>query len=110
MERELELSDAALRYEEHGEGPAVVFLHGFPLDRTVWRYQLGRLDGFRRIALDLRGMGASAAPGGDYSMATYASDVLGLLDALGIRAAAFCGLSMGGYILMEILRRARRAG
>lgn len=106
MERTVELADVSLSYEAHGEGPPIVFLHGFPLDRTIWRQQLARLDGFHRIAPDLRGMGASSVPRAGYSMAAYATDVLALLDALALRRVALCGLSMGGYVVMELLRRA----
>lgn len=96
---------AELAVESQGSGPAVLFIHGFPLDRTIWRHQVDHLDGFRRIAPDLRGMGRSAAPDLGYSMSTYAEDLAGLLEALGEESAVLCGHSMGGYIAFEFLRR-----
>lgn len=96
---------AGLAVEVRGSGPAVVFIHGFPLDRTIWRHQIEQLDGFRRIAPDLRGMGRSAAPDLGYSMTSYAEDLAGILEALGENSAVLCGLSMGGYIAFEFLRR-----
>jgi pimeloyl-ACP methyl ester carboxylesterase len=88
-----------------GDGPAVLLVHGFPFDRTMWRHQVASLSGWCRIAPDLRGAGESSPTGGGYSMTTYADDLVGMLDGLGIDQAVVCGLSMGGYILFELLRR-----
>ena len=88
-----------------GEGPAVVFLHGYPLDRSIWAHQVTHLHGVRRIAPDLRGFGRSDAPDLGYSMATWADDVAALLEALGEERAVLCGLSMGGYVAFEFARR-----
>jgi pimeloyl-ACP methyl ester carboxylesterase len=82
-----------------------VFIHGFPFDRTMWRHQLAGLSRWKRVALDLRGAGASSAPADGYSVARYADDVVQVLDALGIDRAVVCGLSLGGYILFDLLRR-----
>lgn len=101
------VNGVSLAIETRGGGPAVVFIHGFPLDRTIWRHQLDTLTGFRRIAYDLRGLGQSDAPDLGYSMATYADDLAGLLDALGEDRVVLCGLSMGGYVAFEFLRRYR---
>jgi len=101
------VNGVSLAIETRGSGPPIVFLHGFPLDRTIWRHQLDTLTGYRRIALDLRGMGQSDAPDLGYSMATYADDLAGVLDALGEEGVVLCGLSMGGYIAFEFLRRYR---
>jgi 3-oxoadipate enol-lactonase len=90
-----------------GEGPAVLFIHGYPLDHTLWQHAVASLEGYRRIAPDLRGMGLSDAPDLGYSMATYADDLADLLDALGVDEVVLCGLSMGGYIAFEFLRRWR---
>lgn len=96
-----------LAVDVRGKGPAILFLHGYPLDRTIWRDQIEALDGYRRIAPDLRGMGQSDAPDLGYSMATYAADVGALLDALGVDEVVLCGLSMGGYVALEFLRKWR---
>ena len=90
-----------------GSGPAILFLHGYPLNRTIWRDQVAALDGWRRIAPDFRGMGASGAPDGGYSMAAYADDLEAILDALEIEQTVLCGLSMGGYVAFEFIRRWR---
>jgi 3-oxoadipate enol-lactonase len=96
-----------LAVEVRGDGPAVLFVHGYPLDRSIWRDQLEALEGFRRIAPDLRGMGQSDAPDLGYSMSIYAADLAALLDAMAIDEVILCGLSMGGYIAFEFLRNWR---
>ena len=94
-----------LAVEVRGEGVPVLFVHGFPFDRSMWRHQVAALTKWKRVAVDLRGAGGSAAPGDGYSMARYADDLVGVLDALGLRQVVVCGLSMGGYIAFELLRR-----
>jgi pimeloyl-ACP methyl ester carboxylesterase len=96
-----------LAVEVRGSGPAILFIHGYPLDRTIWRDQVRALDGFCRIAPDLRGMGQSDAPDLGYSMSIYADDLAAILDALGIDDVVLCGLSMGGYVALEFLRQRR---
>ena len=86
-----------------GEGPPVVFIHGFPFDHGLWRHQMALL-GWTSIAPDLRGAGRSPIAG-KYSMQQYAEDLVGMLDQMQLERAVFCGLSMGGYVLFEILRR-----
>ncbi|MCC6773533.1 MAG: alpha/beta fold hydrolase, partial [Gemmatimonadaceae bacterium] len=99
--------DFEIGYDDVGTGEPVLFLHGFPHNRTLWAAQLGALfDRARCIAPDLRGFGEStvAAP---YSMNQYADDAVALLDALRIERAVVCGLSMGGYVALAIWRRHR---
>lgn len=103
----LTVNGVNLAVEVRGEGPAILFVHGYPLDRTLWQHQLSALTGFRRIAPDLRGLGLSDAPDLGYSMATYADDLAALLDALQADQVVLCGLSMGGYVALEFARRYR---
>jgi YbgC/YbaW family acyl-CoA thioester hydrolase len=101
------VNGVSLAVDSRGDGRCVLFIHGYPFDRTLWQYQLSHLEGWRRIAPDLRGMGLSDAPDLGYSMTTYADDLAALLDALGVESAVLCGLSMGGYVAFEFLRRFR---
>ena len=101
----LTVNGVSLAVELRGEGPAVLFVHGYPFDHTIWRDQIDALDGYRRIAPDLRGMGQSDAPDLGYGMSIYAADLAALLDALGVDDVVLCGLSMGGYVIFEFLRR-----
>jgi 3-oxoadipate enol-lactonase len=105
--RRFTVNGVTLAVEVRGEGPAVLFVHGYPFDRSIWSHQIAALDGYRRIAPDLRGMGASDAPDLGYSMEIYAADLAALLDVLGADEIVLCGLSMGGYIAFEFLRRWR---
>lgn len=101
------VNGVTLAVEHRGTGPAILFVHGFPLDRSMFQHQIDTLTGYRRIAPDLRGMGQSDAPDLGYSMSTYAEDLAALLDALGEREVVLCGASLGGYICFEFLRRWR---
>jgi len=102
-----DLGGLTLAVDSRGDGPALLLVHGFPLDHSLWAHQVAALARWRRIAPDLRGAGASDAPDGGYSMATYADDLARLLDRLQIARAVVAGLSMGGYIAFEMLRRHR---
>lgn len=98
-----------LGYDDVGSGPAVVLLHGFPLSRRMWEPQVAPLvaAGFRVIIPDLRGFGESEAPAGGYDMNTFADDVVALLNYLGVGRAVVGGMSMGGYVLLNLLERYR---
>jgi YbgC/YbaW family acyl-CoA thioester hydrolase len=96
-----------LAVEVRGEGPALLFVHGYPLDRTMWHNQMEALEGYQRIAPDLRGMGQSDAPDLGYSINIYAADLAALLEVLNIEQVVLCALSMGGYIAFEFLRHWR---
>jgi len=95
-----------IAYTDEGAGTPIVFIHGYPLDRTMWDAQVkGLSPRFRAVAIDLRGHGASQAPFWLTTVDTYADDVRGLMDHLGIDRAVICGFSMGGYVTFAFLRR-----
>lgn len=98
-----------LAYEERGSGPTLVFVHGFPLNRTMWIPQLAGLAKVRTgIAVDLRGHGLSVdEEPRDYSMDLFADDLAKTLDSIGVDQVDLCGLSMGGYVLFAFWRRHR---
>ena len=96
-----------LRWDDTGSGDAVLFLHGFPLDRTMWAPQVAALSARARcIVPDLRGLGASPAPAGGapWRIDDYAHDAAALLDALEVERAHVVGLSMGGYVALALWR------
>ncbi|MGB0063285.1 MAG: alpha/beta fold hydrolase [Terracidiphilus sp.] len=113
------LDGSGLGFTDAGTGPAVVFLHPTPLDRDYWRPLTKELAGIRSVVPDLRGHGVSelgeGLPVGAFSlvpdapvltMEQLATDVLGMMDQLALRKAVFAGCSIGGYILLELWRRA----
>src|SRR2546421_651006 len=95
-----------MAYNDEGEGAPVVFLHGFPFNRSMWREQADALRATCRVvAPDLRGHGGTTAVGEPATMEEVAEDVAALLDVLGIGRAIVCGLSMGGYVTLAFFRK-----
>ena len=96
-----------MAWDDSGSGPTVCLIHGFPLNRFMWRLQVEALTckGYRVITPDLRGFGESEAPEAPYTMELYADDLALLFDHLGIENAVICGMSMGGYVLLNLLER-----
>jgi 3-oxoadipate enol-lactonase len=102
------IAGAVIHYDVRGEGPAVLFLHAFPLGLFMWDEQAEALDETHRvIRFDARGFGSS--PPGDalLTMERIADDGAALLDHLGVSRAVVCGLSMGGYAAFAMVRRHR---
>lgn len=86
-----------------GDAPAVVLVHALGLDRRMWRDVMPHLaDGYRVIAYDLRGHGHAAAAPLATGLATFADDLICLLDRLGLPKAHLVGLSLGGSILQNV--------
>lgn len=83
---------------EAGQGDAVLLLHGWPQNWYAWRHQIpGLAERFRVIAPDLRGHGWTAAPPTGYDKEQFATDLLALLDALGIERVKLVGHDWGGF-------------
>ncbi len=100
-----QIGGATIGYDDIGEGTPVVFLHAFPLNRTMWAPQTSALAAdWRCIAIDFRGFGESA-PTGPFTIDRYADDVAELLGEIGVRRAIVVGLSMGGYVAFALWRR-----
>src|ERR1044072_6824783 len=93
-------NDVELNIVTQGEGPAVLLVHGFPDDHTVWRNQIQALvdAGYRVIALDTRGCGESEIKPreSDYAIDKLVADLVELLDALGIAKVRLVGPARGG--------------
>jgi len=90
---------------DQGKGPAVLLLHAFPLNRTMWEPQIVVLSSkFRVIAPDLLGFGESQ-PASPWTMAEMADNLIALLDTLAVKTCAVAGVSMGGYIALPFWSR-----
>jgi len=102
-----------LFYEEVGGGVPLVFVHEFAGDYQSWHLQVRFFARrYRTIAYNARGYPPSEVPKDPaaYSQERAAEDIRGLLDALGIKKAHICGLSMGGYATLHFgLRHPDRA-
>ncbi|MFF0424005.1 alpha/beta fold hydrolase [Streptomyces sp. NPDC004520] len=96
-------------YEDRGTGPALLLIHGHPFDHTMWQPQIDRFSraGYRVITPDLRGYGATplGPRTGTTTLGDFAEDLVALLDSLEIEECVVAGLSMGGQIAMELVRR-----
>jgi len=101
------VGDTAIAFDDIGSGLPVVFLHAFPLNRTMWEPQIGALVAEARcIPIDFRGFGDSRlAP--PFTVERYADDVAAVLDVLQIERAVIVGLSLGGYVAFALWRRHR---
>jgi non-heme chloroperoxidase len=87
-----------LYYEDHGSGPPVVLIHGYPLSGASWEKQLPALlkAGYRVITYDRRGFGKSSQPTEGYTYDTFAGDLQKLIAHLQLRDFTLVGFSMGG--------------
>lgn len=93
-------SSPAATYGGDGPTPLVLLLHGFPEFWWAWRHQLPVLAaaGWRAVAMDLRGYGASDKTPRGYDPMTLAADVAGVIRGLGARDAVVVGHGWGGYV------------
>ncbi len=92
-----------LGYSDEGHGPAVLFLHPFPLDRRAWNAQVAALAAEHRVlALDFPGFGESGVPPSGLTLASVAANVSRLVRGLGLDRLSVVGLSMGGYLALEL--------
>jgi 3-oxoadipate enol-lactonase len=100
------IDGTTLSFVDRGGGRPILFVHGFPLDHSMWKGQIEGLSAdYRVIAPDLRGFGQSDISEGIVEMSQFADDLAALLDYLRISETALCGLSMGGYIAFEFWRK-----
>ena len=96
-----------LYYEDHGSGPAVVLLSGWPLDSRSWEPQVHALlqAGHRVIVYDRRGFGLSSRPTEGYNFDTLADDLNTLLTEIDLREATLIGFSLGTGELARYIGR-----
>ena len=106
------INSLALAYTDRGMGLPVIFLHAFPLNRSMWEGEIQALladQRYRLVALDWRGFGESEISSSSTkpvisAMDLFADDIANLMDTLGIQQAVLCGLSMGGYAAFSFAR------
>ncbi|MBI4348691.1 MAG: alpha/beta fold hydrolase [Elusimicrobia bacterium] len=99
---------AELEYEDTGaqDGPALVFVHAFPLNLKMWAPQAGLKAHARLASYDARGFGKSRVADAQIPFELYVDDLLAVLDRVNAPQAVLCGLSMGGYVALRAAERA----
>lgn len=92
----------SISFEDVGTGAPIVLGHSFLCSGKMWREQLPVLAGnYRVLNLDFRGHGRSSEVTRAFSLYDAVSDVLAVLDELGIEKAVWCGLSVGGMVALR---------
>jgi len=100
------VNDINVSYNDEGpkKAPVIIFIHGFPLNKSMWDKQSEKLkDSYRVIAYDIRGHGDTDLGAIDFSIDLFAQDLIDFMDALKIERTMLCGLSMGGYIALNAI-------
>ncbi|MFT4562509.1 MAG: 3-oxoadipate enol-lactonase [Gammaproteobacteria bacterium] len=103
----IDIGPIELYYETHGSGPRLLYISGTggDLRRHPGIFDSPLADQFEILAYDQRGLGQSGRPDVQYSMADYANDANGLMDALGWEASRVFGVSFGGMVSQEYALR-----
>jgi len=102
------VNDINVSYNDEGpkKAPVIIFIHGFPLNKSMWDKQSEKLKGsYRVIAYDIRGHGDTDLGAIDFSIDLFAQDLIDFMDALKIEKTMLCGLSMGGYIALNAIEK-----
>lgn len=101
------INNVTIGYDDFGSGPAVLLLHGLPLNRSMWHSQVKPLveAGYRVILPDLRGFGDSLKRNDSWDIVHMAEDVVALLKYLGIGRAVIGGIDLGGCVLLNLIDR-----
>ncbi len=97
-----------IAFSTYGEARsrAIVFIHGFPFDRSMWDEQARLLEKDHFVVtFDIRGHGESDEGSGQYLIEFFVDDLVALMDHLGLDRACLCGLSMGGYTALRAVER-----
>lgn len=107
MPRVLISDDVALYYQDLGDGPVVVLIHGGCMSHQVWEAQVYTLlkAGYRVVTLDLRGHGHSDKPVSPYTAEMYADDIADLIDILNIDKFTLLGWSLGATVVATFVKQ-----
>ena len=99
--------EVKIAYVDYGSGRPVILIHGWPLSKEMWEYQVGPLveAGHRVIKYDRRGFGHSEKPWSGYDYDALASDLNAIMEELDLTDAVLVGFSMGGGEVVRYLSR-----
>lgn len=97
-----------IAFTRQGEGPPLVFVHGWSCDQAYWREQVGHFAGRHTVVtVDVAGHGKSGLERADWTMTSFGGDVAAVLEELDLRDAILIGHSMGGDVITAAARQAR---
>ena len=107
VQRSISIDNFQIFFYEGGEGKiTIIFIHGFPFNREMWRPQMEFFNSSNRVfAYDIRGFGESSDNESILSIDLFADDLIRFMDSFSIEKATICGLSMGGYIALNAVER-----
>jgi len=98
------INNLSVSYGDQGpdDAPVIIFIHGFPLNKSMWDAQVEALkENYRVIAYDIRGHGNSDPGIDEFFIELFVLDLLRLMEKLRIEKSILCGLSLGGYIALN---------
>ena len=98
------INNLSVSYSDQGpdDAPVIIFIHGFPLNKSMWNIQVEALkENYRVIAYDIRGHGNSDPGIDEFFIELFVIDLLRLMEKLKIEKSILCGLSLGGYIALN---------
>lgn len=101
------INNFTVSYDDYGpvHAPVVIFIHGFPFNKDMWDKQIDELkSNYRVISYDMRGYGGSEDRG-VFSLDVLTTDLISLMDALGLRKVSICGMSMGGTVALNAVEK-----
>lgn len=100
---QLTTDNGTVGYTDHGDGPPVVFVHGFLFDKSMWKPQIEHFanEGYRVLCVDLLGFAESTAAAGSTPLEAHTAALLAVLDARGVATATVVGYSMGGQVALD---------
>jgi 3-oxoadipate enol-lactonase len=103
----IQINNIYLSYDDVGEGSTpIIFLHGYPFDKTMWENQLDYLKpSYRLISCDIRGFGEYTDVQPPINNDLFADELIQFMDKLSIDKAIVCGLSMGEFIALNAMKR-----
>ena len=99
--------EVEISYKDYGQGRPVVLIHGWPLSKEMWEYQIDDLveAGFRVVKYDRRGFGKSSKPWNSYDYDTLTEDLRAVFENLDLRDVVLVGFSMGGGEVVRYLSK-----
>ncbi|MDP2162124.1 MAG: alpha/beta hydrolase [Flavobacterium sp.] len=105
--KKIDVTNIKISYNDVGIGKIpILFLHGFPFNKSMWEEQLEFLkDSHRLISIDIRSFGQSLENHLEVSIDLFTNDLIQFMNALGLKKVILCGLSMGGFIALNAVKK-----